>query len=320
MTLDPDSAPVPDSRVRAARDLTNISLLAELLHAAAISSSNARVDGTALAGGRAMVAMTHVGSPEAWAEQVEADELYHLTVCAKSDHAKCQYAQMADYEDEDDEPPLQTLRFWSERWRTAKDGYRLDRAATLRGEIAYLRDVLAWAHEHEEFWGAFVTDLAKVRTRLEDTVAAGTRVAFRGVPCMYDECGGARLVRKTVPTRDFDTGEKTYRLTDWHCPRCKRQWTEDEYARNVYAATESLHYANLGAEAWCSLEKAAKRVDRPRLTVWSWTDRLQVASVCRVTDRRVFVRVADVHDRNQLAVERAQQREAAMKAKNRQAV
>lgn len=264
------------------QDLTAIIELADdLLTEAVIKAGD-----PLMPGGLAMVALAPVASPDEWAETLEAAE----------HRAQAKELDLPAVEDDDDwEPPLQTLLFWSESWRV-EHGYPLSAKPTLASEANFIRWALEWAWENEVHWEDFARDVSKARTRLESIEKAGVRPAFRGAPCLYDECRGKRLIRKTVPCRD-ENGEKSWRLTDWHCPNCKRQWSEEDYARNVYAAVERTHWLNLNDEAWCTYDRAARHVERPEGTIRSWVSRGEVSVMCSVDTRRTFVLLVDVEAR-----------------------
>lgn len=273
-----------------AADLTQIETLYEALLVQAIHKAGDRL----MPGGEAMVALAGVASPDEWAEQIAAIEMHHLATCDRLDHTRCRYAEHALDED-GAEPPLQTLLFWSEQWRT-EAGYSLDRRPTIRTEANYIRGALNWAWENLVEWDDFAADIASARTRIENLLMAGDRVAVRGVPCMYDQ---RPLIKKLVPTRGED-GEKTWRLTDWHCPACKRQWSDDEYARNVTAANWRAQREDVEGEVWCSTKYAATHVGRPESTIRQWLHKGYLATVCIVTGRRErFVRLSDVEERDQ---------------------
>lgn len=296
--------------VKVARDLRVIEDYYEALLMQAINDANDRL----MPGGESMVARAGVADLGEWAEQIAAAEWQHLAKCDRLDHSRCRFAEhVVDEDDESREPPLQTLLFWSEQWRDLA-GYSLDRRPTLTTEVNFIRGNLDWAWENLVEWDDFAADIKRARTRVENLLMLGARVAFTGAPCLYDECKGARLVRKTVPARG-QNGEKVWRLTDWHCPKCKRSWDEPRYASMVTAATESTHYEQFGGDSWCSIDRAAQRVERPRLTVWSWADRLQVRTVCRVSDQRIFVHVEDARQRDLLAKARHAARLASALAK-----
>lgn len=293
-----------DPVTKVARNLSAIEELVCHLEAQAIHKANDRE----LPGGEAMVALAGVANLEAWQNIVDTT----LRIAYE-------YGDPLPELDDDDanEPPLQTLCFWSEQLRR-EHGDEYGKRPTIASEAGYLRFMLNWMWDHEPHWDDFAHDIATAKTRLENMLRSGVRVAFRGAPCLYDECKGARLVRKTVPTRDKD-GNKAWRLTDWHCPRCKKSWTEEAYARNIYAAIERQHFDDLGtSDTWCSISRAARRVDRPQGTIRSWVSRGEVASACLLGDARevrTFVLLEDVVQRDLLARKRHEAWLAARKAK-----
>lgn len=276
--------------VKVARNLRRIVELTDQLEAQAIANANDAL----MPGGLAMVALAAVSAPSDYAEALEAAE--HMAIAGRR--------AWPEVEDDDDwEPPLQSLLFWSEAWRE-EHGYPLPKRPTEATEANFLRWALEWAWDNEPHWDDFAADVAKAAGRMEALLMEGARPVARGVPCMYDECRGKRLVRKTVPTRDED-GNKAWRLTDWHCPSCHREWSEEDYTRNVYAAIERDHWQQHGSETWCTESRAARRVGRPESTVRSWVGRGQVAAICTTDDRRrTLVLVADVVERDRLARER----------------
>jgi hypothetical protein len=278
-----------DSITKAATHLTEIGKLAKWLEDQALHRSDDRL----MPGGRATVALAHVGSPREWAENINADEIYHLTTCTKASHARCRYAEAAADED-NDEPVLQTLLFWSEAWRT-EHGYQLDRRPTIGSESNFLRGSLEWAWANELHWEDFVADLEAAQTKLENLLMQGIR-SERGVPCMYDECKGKRVVRKMVPTRDVH-GNKVWRLTDWHCPRCHREWNEERYKASIAAAAWAAQSEDIEGEVWCTAKYAARRVDRTESCVRGWITKHGWPLVCVVRGQRVgFVRLNDVEE------------------------
>lgn len=279
--------------VKVARDLRSIEDLYEAVVVHAVHRANDRL----MPGGEAMVALAHAASPSEWAETIAAAEFRHMATCPKVDHTHCRYADHIEDEDQR-EPVLQTLLYWSEQWRD----YDLERRPTVRTEVNYLRGRLEWARENVDQWDAFAEDIKTAKTRLENLLYAGSRPAFTGNPCMYDR---RTLIRVTKPARG-PKGEKIWVLTNWYCRSCRRSFDDEQYAKNEQIALESLHYRHFGEEAYCTVEKAASRVNRPPATVWSWINRVQVRAVCTLEDKRTFVHIADVHDRDRLARERAE--------------
>lgn len=274
------------------QDLTAIMQLSENLETQAIHNANNPL----MPGGLAMVALGHIANLESWANKIDHAERNAI-------------ANGTTLEIDDDhtwEPPLQTLSFWSEAWRRELD-HELDRRATITTETAFIRWALNWAWDNEPRWNDFAADIHQARQRLENTLHDGTRVAFRGAPCMYDECRGSRLIRTTVPTRD-DAGNKTWRLTDWHCIKCKRSWDEETYNRNVYAAIYRTKLAIHNSEDFCTIDIAAQRINRPEATIRTWINRCEVSSYCDIALRRTFVCYPHVVARDKLATERAEKR------------
>lgn len=261
-----------DPRTKVAQDLSAI----EDMSAALLTQATHKAGDHDMPGGNAMVALAHVASPQAWEHVYEA---------AEHNGRDASYA-----EDHDDvwEPPLQTLLFWSEAWRE-EHGYLLDGRPTIASEANFIRWCLNWAWDNEPHFKDMADDIHKARRRLEDILYAGERVE-RGVPCMYDECKGARLTR----TID-DHGQRS----DWRCPRCRREWDDDRYAQMVTAAHEATKFEDIAGETWCSVDYAARETGRKVKTIRTWINRGEVASVCIVAGRRTqFVKLDEVRDRH----------------------
>lgn len=286
--------------VTVARDLTEIESLHAALMVQAIHKASARIDGTSLPGGDAMVALGNVGSPNEWAELIAAAEFQHLASCSRLDHTRCRYAEHAN-DDDGAEPPLQTLLFWSEAWRE-EHGYPLERRPTMATEVRFIRWALEWAWSTLIEWDDFAKDVEGAKTRLENLLLAGVR-SERGAPCMYEACRGVRLVRKLTPYSQ--DGYKMWRYSDWHCPRCKRTWDEVRYAAMVTAAHEATKFEDIDGDLWCSTDYAARQVGRPESTVRQWLHKGHLSTVCLIAGRRVrFVRLADVEEQHQKAKRR----------------
>lgn len=241
-------------------------------------------------GGLAMVALAGVANLEAWEHQYETAESFGRA----ADHVL----------DEDDawEPPLQTLCFWSEQWR-AEHGAEYGKRPTIASEANYIRWALDWAWGNELHWSDFETDIRKAKERLESLLMAGER-ADRGAPCLYDACKGVRLVRKLEPYGNAE-GKRAWRHTDWHCPKCKRSWDEDGYARMVTAAHEASKAEVIDGETWCAIDYAARAVDRSPKTIRSWVQREEISTVCIIQGRRIrFVSLAEVRTRHEQSKKR----------------
>lgn len=283
--------------VTVARDLTELVKLHEALIVQAIHKATDRL----MPGGEAMVALASVGSPDEWSELLAAEEFQHLAVCRKLDHSRCRYAEHAG-DDDGHEPPLQTLLFWSEAWR-ARAGYALERRATIKSEANYIKGTLEWAWDNEPAWDDFAKDVKAARARMEGLLMAGVR-AERGAPCLYDACRGERLIRKLVPYRNAE-GDKAWKHSDWHCPKCKRSWDETRYASMVTAAHEAAKVETIDGETWCAIDYAARDVGRSPKTIRTWIERDEVSSVCILLGRRVrFVSLVEVRAKHERATRR----------------
>lgn len=275
-----------DSRVRVAQDLRAI--IEELyprLREQAIHDANSRL----MPGGAAMVALGDVANLEAWENRQQASERWGRA-----------YTSAADEDPDEAWSAYQLLEFWSEQWRREHgaeyDGYR----TTIHTEANFIRSMLDWAWGNEPAWDDFAADVRRARHRLEDVLSAGER-AERGVPCLYSECRGKRLVRKLEPTRGADGG-KAWRWSDWHCPSCHRKWTSTAYAAMVTAEHWNAQRVVIDGDEWLSIHRAANEVDRPKSTIRQWVHKGHVAHACMLAGKRTgFVRLADVLRRHEKA-------------------
>jgi len=195
--------------VRVAQNLTAIVALYADLLAQAIAKAGATIDGHSLPGGEAMVALAGVANRETNERRVELHETAHMATCQRLDHTRC----WTGSEDEDDtEPILQTLLFWSEQWREIHGLPLEGRRPTVATEANIVRGALEWAYDTLPEWDDFAKDIATARTRLENLLLAGRRIE-RGVPCLtcnvdlirpardrHGECGcGRRPVLEHAP-------------------------------------------------------------------------------------------------------------------------
>jgi hypothetical protein len=238
--------------VKVARDLREIETLYEGLLVQAVHKANDRL----MPGGEAMVALAPVGSPYEWGENVAAEEFYHLSICNRLDHSRCHYAES---EDDEGEPPLQTLLFWSEQWR-AEAGYSLDRRPTISTEANFIRGSLDWAWDNELHWDEFAKDVRRARVRLENLLYAGKRADRTRVRCDADDCDfKPLLIVAYADTEDAD---------HFKCPSCKRRYSPDEFQRAYARMLRSE-----GAERYVPLVDALatlKAQGRPERTIRKW--------------------------------------------------
>lgn len=254
--------------VKVARDLREIETLYEALTAQAIHKASDRL----MPGGEAMVALAHVGSPSQWSELIDAAEHYHLAKCDRLDHTRCRYAEHTADEDET-EPPLQTLLFWSEQWRTDM-GYELDRRPTMSTEASFLRNSLEWAWDNVIEWDDFAKDVRRARVRLENLLHAGDRPERSRIVC--DDCEQPRRLIKLRADDDL-----------WKCTACRKRFDEDALQR---AHAKMLR--SEGAEKWVQLTEAVATLvaqRRPGRTVRQWVADGEGSAYCDPVTHKVWV-------------------------------
>lgn len=274
--------------VKVARDLTEI---VELHHRLAAQAEH-QASHSLMPGGHAMVALGNVANMEAWENQQQATERYAAA-----------YTSVEDEYPDEGWSAFQLIEFWSEQWRRERGAEYDGTRPTIETEANFLRWCLTWAWDNEPAWDDFAADIAKARTRLENILSDGIR-SERGVPCMYDECKGKRLVRKMAPKRDAE-GRKVWVHTPWHCPSCHREWSENAYAAMVTAGNEAAKSEVIDGEEWVSPDLAARRVGRSASTIRQWVHKGHLELLCIIRGRRAgFVRMADVQERHEKAGKR----------------
>jgi hypothetical protein len=285
--------------VKVARDLTEIvNLYADLL-AEAIHKASAKIDGHSLPGGEAMVALAGVADPEINERRIELREARHMATCLRLDHTRC----WTGSEDEDDaEPVLQTLLFWSEQWRT-EHGFPLEgRRPTVATEANMIRGLLEWAWENLAEWDDFAGDIAGARAKVENLLTAGRRIE-RGVPCLscnvelvrpawdrveVHECSGKDGV--CLIPHERCAHDRGGLRDEWVCPSCERRYDEETYRRAV------AHAAFIASE-WLPLEDAIIRTQAKRGSIQGWASRGQVRKRKDQETGRMTYNVADIETR-----------------------
>lgn len=267
------------STVKVARDLTEIGELYERLLAQAIQKAGATTDGTSLPGGEAMVALASVADPSINARRVELAEQYHLATCERMDHSRC----WTGSEDEDDsEPVLQTLLFWSEQWRE-EHGYPLEgRRPSVATEANLIRSLLDWAWDNELRWDDFANDIRGARVRLENLLYAGAREERTRIECNRCEADAKkrRLVRLYGPEVD-GSGDR------WKCPACKVR-LDSKDVREAHAKM----LRSEGAERWVQQADAIgtlKAQGRDERLIRRWLEQGAGEAYCDPVTHAVFV-------------------------------
>lgn len=254
--------------VKVARDLREIVAMCEHLDDQAEHKANARIDGTVLPGGLAMVALAGVANIEAWESRFETAERLGLDTSYSED------------EDDSWEPPLQTLCFWSEQWR-AEHGAEYDRRPTVASEANFIRWALDWAWDHEPRWDDFAADIRRARVRIENVLYAGNRAERTRVVC--NQCDKTpRLIRKYGDELD---GSGDW----WRCPACKYRFDAEGVSK-----AHAYMLRSEGAERWVEQVDAIgtlKAQGRPERTIRAWLadESIAVQSFCDPVTHTVWV-------------------------------
>lgn len=236
-----------DAVTKVARDLREIVNMTAELDDQAEHKHSARIDGTVIPGGLAMVALAGVANHEAWENMQQATERYGRDFTSAED------------EDDEWEPPLQTLCFWSEQWRRDHNA-EYDQRPTVKSEANFLRFLLEWAWENELHWDDFAADVRRARVRLENVLYAGERPERSRIECPdCDEPVRLIVLRGVADDCSDDV---------WKCPRCKNRLGRDEVSK---AHAKMLR--SKGAERWVRQVEAISTLraqGRPERTVRQW--------------------------------------------------
>lgn len=260
MTTEPEPT-TDDPTLKVARDLTAIAELADDLEAEAFHAANSRD----LPGGAAMVALGPVASHEAFLNVFDTNERIGRDTTYMRD------------DDDEWEPPLQTLRYWSEPIRTAH-GSDYEMRHTTASEAAYLHGALDWIVAHEPRWDDFARDVNRARRRLEDVLHAGRRAQRVRVSCDADDCERKPRLIKVYGPDPADDHHK--------CPACKRRYDDDAFSR---AYARQLRSA--GAERFVRVADAVgvlRAQGRSERTIRKWFAECQVEGKCDPVTHEVW--------------------------------
>lgn len=265
-----DTTPEVGPIVKVSRDLSAIIDMTPQLDEQAEAKANATMDGSNLPGGLAMVALAPVANIEAWEHQYEAAER------AGKDTSWV--------EDEDDswEPPLQTLRFWSDAWRAEHDADYGQRPTVL-SEAKFIKASLTWAWDHEPAFDDFAKDIRAARVRMENVLFAGVRVERTRIECDQCEPDKKKPKRLVKVYADAIDGSEDW----WKCPSCKHRFDVDAL-RKAHArmlrrdgAAKFVHQADAIA--------TLKAQGRPERTIRKWLSEGEGEAYCDPTTHEVWI-------------------------------
>lgn len=254
----------PDAVTKVARDMSEILELKWMIRYKAIHSAN---DRSYLPGGDAMMRLAPTSNLEAWENKIQSGEAGRLPY---PEH-------VADEGDDDDQPELRNILFWSEQWRV-EHNLESDRRPTLESEIGFLRQILNWIWENEPHFNDFAKDINKCRVGLENHLYAGNRVERTRVPCNNPGCERRPRLIKLYGDRATEDRYK--------CPCCKKRYDQGDY-EDAYA--EQLR--SEGARRFVKKVDAVstlKAQGRSEHTVRNWFEACLVTAYCDLRTRQVF--------------------------------
>lgn len=257
--------------IKVQQNLTAILNLVEQLATEAIHQANNPL----MPGGLAMVALAGAASPGRYETNIAELETAAITF-ARETGLPLKTLWPETYDDPNGwEPPLQTLRYWSEQWRTIH-GYPKPKPS-IHSEVVFVRWALNWAQENEPHFAAFIEDIHDTRSRLENTLKAGTRADRSRVIC--PTCDDPhRLIRIWGDNTNDDA---------WKCPNCKNKLTEDDHQR---AYAKQLRHA--GAMRFIPKTDALavmKSQGRSARTVRKWFEDCTIETRCNIQTRTTEV-------------------------------
>lgn len=181
--------------------------------------------------------------------------------------------------------PLLVLASWEDILRDHRN-QPTDLRASVTRAADYISKSLDWALTENDYTGinfppieAMLTDLRKVRRRMEELLRDGEQVD-KGAPCLGDECGGVLLVKNWADDEKRDT---------WHCPKCHRRYDRMSY----YLACRHAALVNstkLTATQLCALYEIK------HATLRKWVEREHVAKRGKDQSGRVLYDVQQAID------------------------
>lgn len=133
--------------------------------------------------------------------------------------------------DRDEPAALATLEGWEREWRETRHMRAAQSRADFGNVCGWLSDNLGWAAQHHPAFDEFHRDVHQLHRTLEVAAIGTQRPVVGSVMCL--QCPGVRLMRSWLTTGLDDV---------WHCPRCRRRYTDAEY----WLAVRSAHEAAQG--------------------------------------------------------------------------
>lgn len=193
--------------------------------------------------GEAMMLLGPAADPEA---------VGHVQASIAAGRLPADYLDVADHELH----PLFVTGTWDMIWRDALEHDEPTSRLTLADAVAYLDRQMTYmaSFEHVPFED-FARDLRACVTHLEAVLHDGEQVE-KGAPCL--------TCKRPVVRMTTDDGEVTY-----HCERCRRDLTDNEYRLAVRVA-HTAHADRL------NIDDLAERIDVPASTIRRWANVVRI--------------------------------------------
>lgn len=195
----------------------------------------------------------------------------------------------------DPDPVLMVLAYWANELR-AERGEITDLPPTITRCADYIRQSLDWAFSDQagEFdTEGLLTDLARLRTRMEAVLKQGYRPDRTEVPCLTEDCE-ATLNKEWHSQAKYD---------GYRCPQCQRFYDYDAFIR---ARADQL--ASRGAERFVPKQDAIDAIPRSNETVRKWIESGKVTTENR--SGQVWVWWPDIRQLHLETPTRTRKREA----------
>lgn len=188
----------------------------------------------------AMMLMSPSSDPEAWRNRATAAMVGRIDASYLED---CR----------DEMHPLWVMGSWEQIWRDFLD-HQTIHPVTWGSAYSYLNTQIGYmADQVEPPFDEFARELRGCRAHLENVLHAGIREERSQTPCVDCE---TRLVKVFADAEPED---------HWVCPKCRRVYTEQEFAR-----AQHFHMEDERADKWVRTAEALAVIDRPEQTLRTW--------------------------------------------------
>jgi ribosomal protein L37AE/L43A len=188
----------------------------------------------------AMVLLGPSSDPEAWRNRATSAMVGRLDASYLED---CR----------DEMHPLWILGTWEQIWRDFLD-HQTENPVAWGSSYTYLNTQIGYmAEQVEPPFDEFARELRGCRAHLENVLRDGIREERSQTPCVDCE---TRLVKVFAEKEPED---------HWVCPKCRRTYSGEEYAR-----AQHFHMEDERADRFMKVSEALGMIDRPEQTLRTW--------------------------------------------------